>query len=505
MSKKPKLFKGSKPSSFYNEAYYLRGEGSNYGRKDKDGKLVYAPYDEQTYLPLNRRLAEFFVSTYKPKSALVLGCARAYLVQALRELGVDAKGIDISEWAIENAPSKLKEHLYVGDICDLSNFKKDQFDLVTAFDVFEHITVPDLYQALNEASRVCRETLVVDVPIEKDDLHPDQSAGTDKSHVSVYSEGFWIKQFSCRDFRLDAKDVYSYPEGNQGATLIFRKTTAYKKLKLPRCTAEKQPVAILMLNWNGLRFTPKAVDSLYRNTDYPFTLTVVDNQSTDGSAEWLSFASKSYPNMNVVLLDRLNTGYADGNNIGLKFLKERGCESPYVLLLNNDTVFLQRDWLTQLVNVLEKDLDAGVVAPKLLYPDGRIQFGGASFTADLQPYHIGRYKKADSSTKERAVPWVTFACALIRKELLQNGLDDNYKLGTFEDVDFCTKARFLGYKIMYQPQASIYHYEGASVFTVNRTHYIQQQQANGELFYGRWRDWLRMNRNAHPEVYLEDA
>lgn len=506
--KKTKIFTGSKPSSFYNEAYYLQGVNSNYGRCDESGKQVFAPYDEASYLPRNRELAKFLASTYKPKTALVLGCARAYLVQALREQGIDAKGIDISQWAINNAPKKIREHLYVGDICDLSQFETMSFDVVTAFDVFEHITVPDLYTAIGEATRVCKDTLIIDVPLNPDDLHPDQSSGTDKSHVSVYSETFWKKQFTEKHtFNLEGKEVYTYPSGDGGGTFIFRKKNLTCEHQGKILNSEKAPVSILMLNWNGLKFSPKSIDTLYRNTDYPFRLTVVDNQSTDGSQDWLNFAAQSYPNMEVVYSQTLNTGYADGTNIGLRHMAEsekyKETISPYVLLLNNDTLLMQKDWLTQMVNVLESSPDIGIVTPKLLYPDGRIQYAGASFTEDMQPYHIGRFKNADGFNIEREVPWGTFACALIRRELLSDGLDDAYKLGTFEDVDLCCKARLNGYRIMYAPQAKVYHYEGASVFTVNKEHYMQQQQANAALFYSRWRDWLRYNRNAHPEVFQE--
>jgi hypothetical protein len=74
VKQKTKAFSGSKPSTFYGEGYYLRGEGSNYGRKDENGNLVFAPYDESAYLP---RTGACSVSTgvYKPKTALVLGCA----------------------------------------------------------------------------------------------------------------------------------------------------------------------------------------------------------------------------------------------------------------------------------------------------------------------------------------------------------------------------------------------------------------------------------------------
>lgn len=528
---KHKIFSGSKPSEFYNADYYLNGVNGNYGLRDESGKQVFAPYDEVNYLPRNREFAKFIASVYKPKTALVLGCARAYLVQALRELGIDAKGIDISQWAIDNAPAKIREHLFVGDICDLSQFKTGQFDVVTAFDVFEHITVPDLYTAIGEASRVCKDTMIIDVPLNPDDLHPDQSSGTDKSHVSVYSEQFWAKQFTEKQtFNLEGKEVYAYPSGDGGGTFIFRRAIVrgympnYWKNIGKTDIDSKVTVSILMLNMNGLKFTPKSIDTLYRNTDHPFRLTVVDNQSTDGSQDWLNFAAQSYPNMEVVYSQTLNTGYADGTNIGLRHIKEsekyKETVAPYILLLNNDTLFTQKTWLSEMVKVMEFSPSIGIVTPKLLYPDGRIQYGGASFTQDMQPYHFGRFKNAEGFSEEREVPWGTFACALIRRELLftydfsdinfaktqpqVTGLDDAYKLGTFEDVDLCCKARLAGYRVMYAPQARVYHYEGATVFTVNKNHYQQQQAANAALFYSRWRDWLRFNRNAHHEIYKED-
>lgn len=512
---KKKVFTGSKPGSFYGEGYYLRGEGSNYGSRDQAGKLLFAPYDEASYLPRNRQLAKFIVDVYKPQSALVLGCARAYLVMALHELGVDCQGIDISEWAISNAPEKLQGHLHIGDICDLSRFQTGEFDCVVGLDVFEHIHAPDLYTAIEEAKRVCKETLIVDVPLGKDDLHPDQSSGSDKSHVSVYSETFWTQHFTSLDYFLDGKEVYSYPDQSQGGTFVFRRHSQLSSSKTTATDLKDHPrVDIIILNYNGLKFTSKCLETLYKNTDYTveeevitkngvekrvelgFNVIVVDNQSVDGSADYLQFAMQSYPNMKVMFLKELNSGFAQGVNVGLK-----EASAPLVLLLNNDTLFTQRNWLKQLVEALQKDSSVGIASPKLLYPDGRIQYAGASFNGDVQPYHFGRFKNAEAYSTPRLLPWATFACVLIRRELLTDGLDENYKLGTFEDVDFCCRARFNGYKISYVPSSVLYHYEGASIFTLNQTHYRQQQLANANRFYSRWRTWLTMNRNTDPEVY----
>jgi len=216
-----KQFKGSRSSSFYNEDYFLKAKGSNYGRRDKSGNMIFLPYEEQYYLPRNQQLAQRLIQRFHPKTVLVLGCARGYMVKAFRNFKVDAVGVDISEWAIQNTPEDVADYCFCGDICDLSKWKDKQFDLVVAFDVLEHIKVPDLYVAIKEAARIGKN-IVLDVPIRQDDSHPDQSKGTDKSHVSVYTKEWWIRQFVKHGFDAATFNVYTYPEGDQGATITFR-------------------------------------------------------------------------------------------------------------------------------------------------------------------------------------------------------------------------------------------------------------------------------------------
>ena len=206
-----KKFEGSAPSDFYNEGYYLRAEGSNYGRRDKDGKELFLAYDERV-LGAHRSVVAKLLNQFKNiKSVIVLGCARGYMVKALHERGVYAVGIDISEWAIENCAEGIEDYVYCGDVCDLSLWGDEAFDVAVAFDVFEHIRVPDLYQALDEACRVAR-MVFLDVPINVDDEHPDQSSGTDKTHVSVYSKEWWIREFMARGFEPFYSQEYFYPE-----------------------------------------------------------------------------------------------------------------------------------------------------------------------------------------------------------------------------------------------------------------------------------------------------
>ena len=222
-----KTFNGSAPTEFYGEGYFLRAEGSNYGRGE------FSPYDE-TYLTRNRELVIRILSAGPSiKKVLVLGAARGYLVKAFRERGVDAVGVDISQWAVTNCAEGVEDYMYCGDICDLSTWDDDEFDLVIGLDVFEHIHVPDLLLAINEAVRV-GQMVLLDVPILPHDDAPDQSHGTDKSHVSCYSNTWWITRFMERGMEpFGQPHEYTYPEEHEnspwpdghdhGYTVWFRK------------------------------------------------------------------------------------------------------------------------------------------------------------------------------------------------------------------------------------------------------------------------------------------
>jgi GT2 family glycosyltransferase/MoaA/NifB/PqqE/SkfB family radical SAM enzyme len=493
-----KKFKGSKPSDFYSEAYFLYAEGSNYGRKDKDGNLLFTPYDEQSYLPRNRQLASFIKNIYNPEKVLVLGCARGYLVKAFRELNVEAYGIDISEWAIQNAPPEISDHLYVGDICDLSLWTDEYFDAVIGLDVFEHVKTPDLFTAINETVRVTKKAIIIDVPIAKDDLTPDKSDGTDKSHVSVYTPEWWIKRFEENNFKTVRREVYTYPEGDQGATLFFQ-----KQKRLETSVHQNVKVDIIIPNYNGLNFLQKCVESLYKNTDMAFNLIIVDNASTDGSKEYLAFLEQEKPNVKTVYLQEPSRGFADGNNIGLKH-----CTSPYVLLLNNDTIITQKDWLSKLVEVLESQPEIALVGCKLIYPNDTIQFAGTYLYPQFllkkwdQPLvwgHTGRFQPKQLFSKIREVGGITFALALAKREIFGT-LDGEYLVGTCEDADKCCELRSHGYKIYYAGNVEVYHYESATI-DKRREEFNKQFLLNSQRFQSKWGEWLLNDYNENPQLY----
>ena len=221
-----KQFNGSNPASFYDMEYYEKGTKSNYGRYDPQSEKIFHPHQEQYYLPLRMKRAQSIVQQYQIKSALDLGCGKGFFVKAFRLCGVEAYGVDLSEYAIRSCPEDVKYYLYQGDICDLSYFKDEQFEMVIAINVLEHIAIPDLYLAIDEAVRVSNCYVMVYVKVADETNLGDKQTmiSSDKGHLSVYPREWWKGELEKRGLRVlwEAKDIY--PDGIEGIALIFAKS-----------------------------------------------------------------------------------------------------------------------------------------------------------------------------------------------------------------------------------------------------------------------------------------
>ncbi|MEM3617893.1 MAG: class I SAM-dependent methyltransferase [Candidatus Bathyarchaeia archaeon] len=202
---------GEITGDFYDEEYYTKGTKSHYGH----GKI--SPYTHPIYMQVARRQAHILKFLFQPHKVLVVGCALGYLVRALREIGVKAYGIDISRWAIEHAPKYLKPFLVLGNACDMHMFPTRSFDLVVAYDVLEHIPMPNLSRAISECCRVCNEFFVFNGVIRDD--------GIDKSHVSVFPPEWWIAQVACQGFQLLFKKIEKRETPLETVVCVFRRLT----------------------------------------------------------------------------------------------------------------------------------------------------------------------------------------------------------------------------------------------------------------------------------------
>ncbi len=253
-------------------------------------------------------------------------------------------------------------------------------------------------------------------------------------------------------------------------------------------------VSIAILSWNARGWLRRCLASLYEPGDpevreawqragHPFAdaghaefspervtseTLVVDQESVDLSAEMVE---TDFPQARLIR-QRPNLGFAGGNNVAWRHAKGR-----YFLLLNSDTC-VQPGWLTELVAYADAHPKAGLIGPKLLNPDGTLQYSCRTFPTLgaglfrhtplewLAPKnrYTGDYLMRDwDHASARQVDWLSGACLLARRELVEQigGLDEGFFM-YFEDVDWAMRAHQAGWEVHYTPQPRIIHEIGRS-------------------------------------------
>ena len=215
-------------------------------------------------------------------------------------------------------------------------------------------------------------------------------------------------------------------------------------------------VAIVILTWNGREDTLDCLESL-QVLEYPrVTTVVVDNASTDGTAEAVS---ERYPDVELVA-SPTNRGFSGGNNLGLRRAMDLGAE--YVLLLNNDTL-VDPPFLHELVREARRRPDAGALCPIVYYadPPDLIWYAGAEF--DPRRGHNGRqtgYRERDRGqyAEVREISRASGAAMLVPRPVLERvGLLDEEFFFHIEDVEWSLRIQEAGHRIYFVPRSRVCH------------------------------------------------
>jgi hypothetical protein len=186
-------------------------------------------------------------------------------------------------------------------------------------------------------------------------------------------------------------------------------------------------------------------------TDYEdLEVIVIDNASTDESIE---FVRKNYPQVKLVENEE-NIGFAALNR------NSYATGSKYIAFLNNDVV-VESDWLRIVIDQMEKNQEVAAANPKVLFLQDRKRINSAGGNCDV--YGVGWNRgngEIDDGQYDQVeeVFYANGAALVIRKEAWVNvgPFDEDYFLYA-EDLDWCWRARLKGYKILYEPEAKIYH------------------------------------------------
>ena len=285
-------------------------------------------------------------------------------------------------------------------------------------------------------------------------------------------------------------------------------------------------VSIIILNWNGWEDTIECLESLYQITYPNYDVIVVDNGSEDESIEkikeyaegkikvkskffeydpegkpirYIEYDKKeadagggkekeieNLPSNRklTIIKNENNYGFAEGNNIAMRYaMKALNLNPDYVLLLNNDTVVDKR-FLGELVKVAESDERVGIVGPKNCYYDynGRkdvINFAGGKFNVwKGQSYHIGINEIDKGQYDEiREVDYINGSCLLARREMIKNtGLLSLNYFTYWEENDWCMRGYRAGYKSVYVPKAKMWHKIAASSSGTTHVYYMAKNR-----------------------------
>lgn len=167
----------------YDADYFLRGK--------ETGKSLYENYRwlPDLTIPMVRAII-VHCDIWSSDHILDFGCARGYTVRAFRELGYDAFGYDISEWALENCDVAVKKYLRGGELLSC-----EDYEWIIAKDVLEH--VPNVSDVLEELFSIAEEGIFVVVPLSMFDGQPYavEDYEKDVTHIHRLSLASWVRLF----------------------------------------------------------------------------------------------------------------------------------------------------------------------------------------------------------------------------------------------------------------------------------------------------------------------
>jgi len=246
-------------------------------------------------------------------------------------------------------------------------------------------------------------------------------------------------------------------------------------------------VSIVIPSYNDYDLLKTCVESIHRTcVDIDYEIIIVDDYCMEDNRNKLKTLSDE--KTRVIFRDT-NGGFAKAVNTGLR-------EVPKV----NDAVILNSDieahdgWLKALqYGAYEFGENIGIVGPKLLYPDGRIQSAGSYRNTEAPEWFDHYYRFQDSNYGPANVPQytlgITGACQYIKREFMDTVgiLDEGFEFA-FEDMDYCLRGWEKGYRTLYFPASSLTHHESA---TRSKNKSIGEKEKQAVVyFWEKWGDWF---------------
>ena len=253
-----------------------------------------------------------------------------------------------------------------------------------------------------------------------------------------------------------------------------------------RTSMYDKKVTVVIPNYNGMKYIRACLDALAGlQKEMVFHTILVDNGSKDGSLE---VVCREYPEVEVIALPE-NTGFCHAVNVGIE-----ASRTPYILLLNNDTV-VQPGFVIALTEAMEESEDIFSVSSMMLSMQDStiIDDAGDRYCVLGWAYARGKGKKASAYEKKADIFAACGGASLYRKSVLDHiGLFDENHFAYLEDLDIGYRARIYGYRNVYEPRAKVIHAGSATSGSRYNEFKTQLSSANNSYLIGKNMPFLQL-------------
>ena len=258
-------------------------------------------------------------------------------------------------------------------------------------------------------------------------------------------------------------------------------------------------VSIIIVNYNSFHHTQECVKSLLKIDYSNFDIWIVDNGSNKQDRDDLTSLAV-YEKVNLVF-SSVNSGFAGGNNIGIK--KVLDTKRPdFFLLLNEDTV-VEKDFLSQMICCFSNDNRVGMISPKIMDYNNKhmVRNAGGHINLTRGTVNVPGGRDDKRFNKEGFITFASGCCMLIKYDALKEvGLMPEEYFLYYEDTEYCLRFLKKGYKLWYEPGSVIYHKKGGSTITFSPTY--QYYYLRGRLMFIK-RNFNFINKlTAYPITFL---
>ena len=290
-----------------------------------------------------------------------------------------------------------------------------------------------------------------------------------------------------------AIDEHLQRRGEPGHVAVDWRTHAYW---VKREITHRRRVSIFISVRDGIPPLRRCVDSLVEKTSYQdYEIVIVDNDSE--SEEARDYFART-PHRLLSYTGPFNFSAMNNFAVG-----QTDC--PWLLFLHNDVEVIESEWLSAMVEHVQRP-EVGAVGARLLYPDDTVEHAGVVLGVGGIAQHAFRGFGAEAPgvcrqlQVTRNYSSVSGACLLTRRDVFDEvgGFDEERLPVTFNDVDLCLKMRRAGYFIVYTPFAKLYHHESAT-----RRPSVEPRET--EVMRERWPDLLAHDPYYNPNLARERA